>query len=61
LSDFRVMKIIASLLTLVVIGINLFFVVVFIQQLPSHWAIYLTIAVVVTLYMVFVIYLVSPY
>jgi len=55
------MKIIASLLTLVVIGINLFFVVVFIQQLPSHWAIYLTIAVVVTLYMVFVIYLVSPY
>jgi len=53
------MKTVASLLTVVVIGINLFFVAVFIQQLPAHWAIYLTMAIVVTLYMAFVVYLVS--
>ncbi|XP_052809476.1 natural resistance-associated macrophage protein 2-like [Mya arenaria] len=52
-----VMKVIASVLTVVVIGINLFFVAVFIQRLPEHWAIYLAIAVVVCLYMAFVLYL----
>ncbi|WAQ93975.1 MVL-like protein [Mya arenaria] len=52
-----VMKVIASVLTVVVIGINLFFVAVFIQRLPEHWAIYLAIAVVVCLYMAFVLVL----
>lgn len=56
---FRVMKIVASLLAVVVIGINLFFVVVFMEELPSHWAIYLAIAIGVLLYMTFVVYLVS--
>lgn len=51
------MKIIASLLTIVVIGINLFFVIVFIQKLPSHWAVYLGMSVLVLLYLLFVIYL----
>ncbi|KAL4221936.1 hypothetical protein ACF0H5_017988 [Mactra antiquata] len=51
------MKIVAGLLTIVVIGINMFFVVVFIQNLPSHWAIYLSISIVVCLYLLFVIYL----
>ncbi|XP_060584569.1 LOW QUALITY PROTEIN: natural resistance-associated macrophage protein 2-like [Ruditapes philippinarum] len=52
-----VMKTIACLLTVVVIGINMFFVVVFIQGLPSHWAIYLGISVLVFAYLLFVIYL----
>ncbi|XP_053373453.1 natural resistance-associated macrophage protein 2-like isoform X2 [Mercenaria mercenaria] len=47
----------AGLLTIIVIGINLFFVVVFIQDLPSHWAIYLAMSVLIILYLLFVIYL----
>ncbi|KAH3715576.1 natural resistance-associated macrophage protein 2-like [Dreissena polymorpha] len=52
-----VMKVIASLLTVVVIGINMFFVAVFMQQLPNHWAVYLGVALGVALYLTFVIYL----
>ena len=58
---FRIMKTIAIVLTVSVIGINLFFVAVYIQTLPSHWWIYTIIAVLVVLYMLFVIYLVSEY
>lgn len=53
-----VMKIIAGLLAAVVIGINLYFVVVYIQQLPKHWAVYLGITILVILYLAFVVYLV---
>ena len=50
---------IASVLTIVVIGINLFFVSVFIRELPEKWWLYLIIGVLLLLYMLFVIYLVS--
>ena len=53
------MKTISSLLTLAVISINIYFVVVYIKDLPKHWAIYLGVAVVMFFYIVFVIYLVS--
>nr|BCL66020.1 divalent metal transporter [Perna viridis] len=53
-----VMKIIAGLLAMVVIGINLYFVVVYIQQLPNYWAVYLGITILVIIYLAFVIYLV---
>ena len=53
------MKMIASVLTIVVIGINLFFVSVFIRELPEKWWLYLIIGVLLLLYMLFVIYLVS--
>ncbi|KAL3832300.1 hypothetical protein ACJMK2_023954 [Sinanodonta woodiana] len=53
----RVMKTIAGVLTVVVIGINLFFVVVYVKELPNHWAIYLVIAILVVLYITFVTYL----
>ena len=56
---FRIMKAIATILTVSVIGINLFFVAVYIQKLPSEWWMYTIIAVLVILYMIFVIYLVS--
>ncbi|XP_071102519.1 natural resistance-associated macrophage protein 2-like [Haliotis cracherodii] len=52
-----VMKILAGLLAVGVIIINLFFVVVYIQQAPAHWAIYLAVAIVVCFYICFVIYL----
>ncbi|XP_064647580.1 natural resistance-associated macrophage protein 2-like isoform X2 [Lineus longissimus] len=51
------MKIIAGTLSLVVIGINMFFVVTYISALPSHWAIYLAMAVLVATYLGFVLYL----
>ncbi|KAK3603173.1 hypothetical protein CHS0354_043006 [Potamilus streckersoni] len=53
----RVMKAIAGVLTVVVIGINLFFVVVYVKELPKHWAIYLVITIIVVLYITFVTYL----
>jgi len=56
---YRVMKIIAGILAAVVIGINMYFVVVYIQELPNHWAIYLAIAVLLLFYFVFLLYLVS--
>lgn len=53
----KIMKAIATVLTVAVIGINLFFVAVYIQKLPSRWWMYTIIAVLVILYMLFVIYL----
>nr|KAG5689044.1 hypothetical protein BaRGS_006440 [Batillaria attramentaria] len=60
MSDFangRITKLVAGLLSISVIIINLYFVVVYIQQLPSHWWIYLLIAVLVVAYLAFVAYL----
>lgn len=53
----KVMKIIASTLTVVVVGINMYFVVVYLGELPNHWAIYLFVALLITAYLVFVAYL----
>ncbi|XP_055892431.1 natural resistance-associated macrophage protein 2-like isoform X4 [Biomphalaria glabrata] len=53
----RIMKTIACLLAAVVIGINMYFVIVYIQQLPEHWAIYLSISIAVFLYLLFLFYL----
>ncbi len=48
------------IIAFLVIGVNFFFVVMFIQEkIPSFWAAYLGVAVVVILYMEFVFYLVS--
>ena len=58
---YRVMKIIAGILTAVVIGINMYFIVVYIQDLLNHWAIYLAITVLLLFYFVFLLYLVSTY
>ncbi|XP_076095135.1 natural resistance-associated macrophage protein 2-like isoform X1 [Mytilus galloprovincialis] len=61
MGDFKngiVMKIISGVLALVVIGINMYFVAVYIQELPHHWAIYLGVAVLILLYFGFVLYLV---
>ncbi|KAK7471643.1 hypothetical protein BaRGS_00035740 [Batillaria attramentaria] len=60
MSDFangRITKLVAGLLSISVIIINLYFVVVYIHQLPSHWWIYLLIAVLVVAYLAFVAYL----
>ncbi|XP_021376431.1 natural resistance-associated macrophage protein 2-like isoform X2 [Mizuhopecten yessoensis] len=51
------MRIIASLLTLVVLVINIYFVVVYVQELPHHWLIILAATVIVFLYLLFVLYL----
>jgi len=48
---------ITVLLTAVVTGINLFFVAVYVEGLPSVWYIYLPLAVVVFLYLLFLAYL----
>ena len=58
---YRVMKIIAGILTAVVIGINMYFVVVYIQELPNHWVIYLAITLLLLFYFIFLLYLVSTY
>ncbi|CAC5382606.1 SLC11A2 [Mytilus coruscus] len=61
MGDFKngiVMKIISGVLAAVVIGINMYFVAVYIQQLPNHWAIYLGVAVLIFFYFAFVLYLV---
>ncbi|GFR65750.1 natural resistance-associated macrophage protein 1, partial [Elysia marginata] len=53
----RVMRVIASALTVVVVGINMYFVVVYLQKLPDHWAIYLVVSLLITAYLIFVAYL----
>ncbi|CAL1541388.1 unnamed protein product [Lymnaea stagnalis] len=53
----RAMKTITCLLAAVVIGINMYFVIVYLQELPEHWAIYLGVAIGVVLYLAFVLYL----
>ncbi|KAK7110346.1 natural resistance-associated macrophage protein 2-like isoform X2 [Littorina saxatilis] len=53
----RVMKAIAAGLSIAVIAINLYFVVVYIQELPSKAYIYAPIAIVVVAYLAFVAYL----
>ena len=58
---YRVMKIIVGILTAVVIGINMYFVVVYIQEFPNHWAIYLAITLLLLFYLIFLLYLVSTY
>lgn len=54
----RLMTIFTSLLAVVVIGINLFFISVYVHSLPNHWAMYLLVSVLVLMYIMFVIYLV---
>ncbi|XP_076461105.1 natural resistance-associated macrophage protein 2-like isoform X2 [Babylonia areolata] len=56
-SNGRVMKTVAGCLSVTVIAINLYFVVVYIQELPHKAYIYVPIAIVVVLYMAFVAYL----
>lgn len=53
------MTIFTGLLAMVVIGINLFFISVYVHSLPNHWAVYLMVSVLVLMYIMFVIYLVS--
>ena len=53
------MSIFTALLAVLVIGINLFFISVYIHSLPSHWAVYVAVSVLVILYLTFVLYLVS--
>ena len=53
------MKTISGILTVVVVGINIFFVSVFIQKLPQQWWMYLIVVVVAIFYFLLVIYLVS--
>lgn len=54
----RFMTIFTGLLAMVVIGINLFFISVYVHSLPDHWAVYLMVSVLVLMYIMFVIYLV---
>ncbi|XP_078321275.1 natural resistance-associated macrophage protein 2-like isoform X3 [Crassostrea virginica] len=54
----RFMSIFTALLAVLVIGINLFFISVYIHSLPSHWAVYVAVSVLVILYLTFVLYLV---
>lgn len=56
-SNGRVMNVIACLLSLTVIGINLYFVVVYIQELPQQAYVYIPIAIVVIAYLAFLAYL----
>ncbi|KAL8563609.1 hypothetical protein ACOMHN_024710 [Nucella lapillus] len=56
-SNGRVMKVITCLLSLTVIGINLYFVVVYIQELPQKAYVYVPITLVVIAYLAFVAYL----
>lgn len=50
-------QVITILLTVIVIGINLFFATVYVETLPSRWYIYLPVALVVLLYLLFLAYL----
>lgn len=63
MGDFQngiVMKVIASCLSVVVIGINLYFVGFYATTaLPNHWAVYLAVTVIVILYILFLCYLVG--
>lgn len=56
-SNGLIAKIICMVLAVTVIGINLFFVVTYIPQLPQHWAMYCLVGFVMTSYLIFVIYL----
>lgn len=60
--DFKTGKptqVVTLLLTVIVIGINLFFATVYVENLPNQWYIYTVIGVVVFLYMFFLFYLSS--
>lgn len=60
LFSFSVGKIVISLLGVVVIGINLYFVDDFVKSnLPDHWAVYLALAIFMLFYICFNLYLVS--
>lgn len=52
-----VTKILTSVLSIVVIGINLYFVAVYIPDLPQHWAMYLLITIILLFYILFTAYL----
>lgn len=62
MGDFQngyISKIIISLLGVVVIGINLYFVDQFTRDnLPNHWAVYLGLAILIIFYVTFLIYLI---
>lgn len=53
------MTIFTGLLAVLVIGINLFFISVYVRSLPDHWALYLLVSVLVLAYILIVLYLVS--
>ncbi|XP_025093172.1 natural resistance-associated macrophage protein 2-like [Pomacea canaliculata] len=53
----RIMKTIISILAVTVIAINMYFVAVYIQEVPSLWYIYFIVAIVIALYFTFIIYL----
>ncbi|KAJ8313745.1 hypothetical protein KUTeg_008306 [Tegillarca granosa] len=64
MGDFKnglTMKILTSLLALLVIGINLFFVVNDLKQLPENAGIYVAVAILVLLYLIFIGYLILQY
>nr|XP_054767773.1 natural resistance-associated macrophage protein 2-like isoform X1 [Lytechinus pictus] len=48
-----------GLLAITVIGINIYFVAVFLPQLPHHWAMYLLEAIILAIYFAFIFYLVA--
>ncbi|XP_033761416.1 natural resistance-associated macrophage protein 2-like isoform X2 [Pecten maximus] len=52
-----VTKILTSVLSVAVIVINLYFVAVYIPDLPRHWAMYLLIAIILLFYVLFTAYL----
>ncbi|XP_064613678.1 natural resistance-associated macrophage protein 2-like isoform X2 [Liolophura sinensis] len=56
-SNGRVMKAVASILALVVIGINLYFAAIYIPELPPHWWMYLIIGIIIFVYLAFLSYL----
>lgn len=58
--DFKsniVTQVITIMLTILVIGINLFFATVYVESLPQKWYVYLPIVLVVLLYLLFLAYL----
>ncbi|KAL5006554.1 hypothetical protein ScPMuIL_015360 [Solemya velum] len=55
------MKVVSIILSVLVIGINFYFVAIFLHELPDHWAVYLAVAVLIILYMLVVLYLVSRF
>ncbi|XP_048754434.1 natural resistance-associated macrophage protein 2-like isoform X2 [Ostrea edulis] len=54
----RFMTIFTGLLAVLVIGINLFFISVYVRSLPDHWALYLLVSVLVLAYILIVLYLI---
>lgn len=56
--NFRVNKIIATILSVIVITINIYFVINTVQEdLPHHWAVILAISIYSILYLLFCFYL----